>query len=268
MANTPSPMSEMPNFDSQESKIEKNLVEYSPYAATRNFFQSNQNPLLVNIVDQLAAGYKPIWLLEKMANENFLVKQKLDVGADYYASAYGLQDFGMLAAINEFGVTSKNPAKMISCTKSLVLDFLRLVRVSKSGFLCANSESQYKNGLVNFSLEGFASQSPHWVRLDGLHEGDVKFNSNSGLLLALVPDQEFVPGKVEYIDKINDYLMSSGPLCRIGVVNQVSINLVLRTVDMLSLRDGKSCRLNFEDNQDVYIGFSELGTIQFISDKD
>jgi hypothetical protein len=268
MANTPSPMSEMPNFDSQESKIESSLVEYSPYAAARNFFQSNQNPLLVNIVDQLAAGYKPIWLLDKMANKNFLVMQKLDVGADYYASAYGLQDFGMLAAINEFGFTSKNPVKMISCTKSLNVDFLKLVRVSKSGFLCANSESQYKNGLVNLRLEGFAAQSPHWVRLDGFHEGAVKFNSISGLLLALVPDQEFVPGKVEYVDKINDYLMSSGPLCRIGVVNEISINLALRTVDMLSLRDGKSCRINLEDNQDVYIGLSELSTVKFMSDKD
>jgi len=268
MANTPSAISEMPNFDSQIPKTEKSLVEYSPYAASRNFFQSNQNPLLVNIVDQLAAGYKPIWLLEKMASKNFTIMQNFDVGADYYASAYGLQDFGMLAAINEFGVTTKNPEKMISCTKSLSLDFLKLVRVSKSGFLCANSESQYMNGLVNLSLESFGAQSPHWTRLDGFQRGHLKFSSDSGLLLVLVPDQEFVPGKIEYVDKINDYLKNSGPLCRIGVVKKIEINLALRTIDLLSPRSGKSCRLNLEDNQDIYIGFSELGTVQFRSDKD
>jgi hypothetical protein len=267
MANMPSSISEMPNFDSQNSKTEKSLVEYSPYAATRNFFQSHQNPLLVNIVDQFAAGYKPVWLLDKMANENFLVMQNLDVGADYYASAYGLQDFGMLAAINEFGVTSKNPVKMISCTRSLYLDILKLIRVSKSGFLCANSESQYRNGLVNLSLEGFGAQSPHWTRLDGFHGGNAKFNSDSGLLLALVPDEEFVPGKTEYVDKINDYLMSSGPLCQIGKVNEISINRALRYIDMLSQQNGKSCRLNLDDNHDVYVGFSELGTVQFRSEK-
>jgi hypothetical protein len=58
-------------------------------------------PNQFNIVDQLAAGFGPNWIIHAVADKRAAYGSDLDVSGDAYASAFGSRAFGSLWAINQ-----------------------------------------------------------------------------------------------------------------------------------------------------------------------
>ncbi len=256
-ANKGLPQSGMANFTSDSVSSPGLSSVYSPYAASRSFKKSDQNPLLFNIVDLLAAGYQPTWFFEKVSTGKIVTKELFDVGhSELYASAYGLQDFGALSALNKFGLTHNDTKQLFSCTKVIVQKHIRLVRVNNQGFLCHIEKQALDEGKPIFNLKVEETSRDYWVRLDSKAKGKVILETQTKLNYVTVGREIFTPGKDIYLDSINTYLDRQMLSCEQKENNKIMIDLKRRTLTSSDLSGRVVCSHKYKSSEDIYLGIS------------
>ncbi len=257
-ANKVLPPSGMRNFTSAAASPTTELYFYSPYAATRSFEKSDQNPLLVNIVDLLAAGYQPKWFFEKISEGKINTKDLFDVGhSEYYASAYGLQDFGTLSALNKFGLTRNDKKQLLSCTEVIMQKHIRLVRIDNQGFLCNLKKQTFKNNQAIFDLKVEESSKDYWIRLDSEAKGKVTIESQTKLNYVTVGREIYTPGTETYLDAINTYLSSPISSCERNGIIKIMIDMKKTTTAIFDSSGRIVCTHKFKSSDDLYLGISK-----------
>jgi len=118
-------------------------LEQDPFLAQR-VESGTLLPLQVNLVDQLAAGYSPDWIIDTIAKGESSYRSDFAwfPHAEDYASAYGRKAYGSLWAINS--VRNEGfPREMIDarCGGAMQLGDLRLVPAAVPSLWCLRGDS-------------------------------------------------------------------------------------------------------------------------------